>query len=75
MFQSIHSLSLLFEFLTETIIVIGVFGIICLSRLSFHVVTVCVVDINFEFSGLIQKFCLNFLLACMERIIGSIYSI
>ena len=28
---------------------------------------------EFEFSGLMYKFCLNFLLACMERIIGSIY--
>ena len=52
-------------------VVIDVFSIICLSRFSFRVVTVFVqVDINFEFSGLIQKFCLNFLLACMERIIG-----
>ena len=33
------------------------------------------VDINFEFSGLLHKFCLNFLLACMERIIGSLYCI
>ena len=35
----------------------------------------CVVDINFEFSELLYKFCLNFLLACMERIIGSLYCI
>ena len=35
----------------------------------------CVVDINFEFSGLLHNFCLNFLLACMEKIICSLYCI